>query len=231
MSAAHVVTISKKALDLGFLYIPAEVAQDAFPEEEENTTIRVYFDETDNVENRLTYSPLRRRVYGLTAWYKDHEARADDAVAIENLKYRKFRFAFQTGNGRRMANGRTRLRPPYLTGEPVHFKSIAYAPQNEAGVILLWAEMRKELGMDYVTSLGPSYIVNGPDAVVKMPAGKGWVDKLVEFEFKSRNAKGKHNFDFIDYIVCWEHNWPDCPVEVIELKSRLDDLRATEPSE
>ena len=22
-----------------------------------------------------------------------------------------------------------------------------------------------------------------------------------------------------DLIVCWEHNWPECPLEVIELKS------------
>ena len=22
----------------------------------------------------------------------------------------------------------------------------------------------------------------------------------------------------LDIIVCWEHNWPECPLEVIELK-------------
>jgi hypothetical protein len=24
-----------------------------------------------------------------------------------------------------------------------------------------------------------------------------------------------------DTIVCWEHNWPDCPVEVLELKTAV----------
>jgi hypothetical protein len=75
------------------------------------------------------------------------------------------------------------------------------------------------LGMDYVTSLSPDYIKGGPDAVVKMPVGKGWIDKFIEFEFKSRNAKGKHDFKYIDYVVCWEDNWKDCPVEVISLKN------------
>jgi hypothetical protein len=25
-------------------------------------------------------------------------------------------------------------------------------------------------------------------------------------------------------IVCWEHNWPECPVEVLELRAVLDEL-------
>jgi hypothetical protein len=27
-----------------------------------------------------------------------------------------------------------------------------------------------------------------------------------------------------DMIVCWEHNWPECPLEVIELKTVMRGL-------
>jgi hypothetical protein len=28
-----------------------------------------------------------------------------------------------------------------------------------------------------------------------------------------------------DIIVCWEHDWPDCPIEVIELRDVIRKLR------
>jgi hypothetical protein len=28
-----------------------------------------------------------------------------------------------------------------------------------------------------------------------------------------------HSLDGADLIVCWTHNWPECPLEVLELKS------------
>jgi len=31
-----------------------------------------------------------------------------------------------------------------------------------------------------------------------------------------------HEWSECDLIVCWEHNWPECPVEVIELKKELE---------
>jgi hypothetical protein len=30
-----------------------------------------------------------------------------------------------------------------------------------------------------------------------------------------------HPPDGCDLIVCWEHNWPESPLEVVELKSAL----------
>jgi hypothetical protein len=47
-----------------------------------------------------------------------------------------------------------------------------------------------------------------------------WEDVLVEFEFESRNFKEhRHDPAGCDVMVCWRHNWPDCPewLEVIEL--------------
>ena len=28
-----------------------------------------------------------------------------------------------------------------------------------------------------------------------------------------------------DLIVCWENNWPECPLEVIELKTEFERLQ------
>jgi hypothetical protein len=33
--------------------------------------------------------------------------------------------------------------------------------------------------------------------------------------------KHLHNHRECDIIVCWTHNWPECPLEVIELKKHL----------
>jgi hypothetical protein len=30
-----------------------------------------------------------------------------------------------------------------------------------------------------------------------------------------------HDPNGCDIIVCWEHNWPECPLEVIELKKEI----------
>ena len=34
-----------------------------------------------------------------------------------------------------------------------------------------------------------------------------------------------HDPNGCDIIVCWEHNWPECPLEVIELKKEIAKLR------
>jgi hypothetical protein len=42
----------------------------------------------------------------------------------------------------------------------------------------------------------------------------------VEIEFQSRNfLLHHHDAKVCDVIVCWEHNWPECPeeIEVVEL--------------
>lgn len=48
-----------------------------------------------------------------------------------------------------------------------------------------------------------------------------WKRVRIEFEFESRNFKEhRHDLDGCDVIVCWRHNWADCPerIEVVELE-------------
>ena len=43
-----------------------------------------------------------------------------------------------------------------------------------------------------------------------------------EFEYESRNfLKHMHDVKGCDLIICWRHNWPECPLEVLELRKAL----------
>ena len=53
-----------------------------------------------------------------------------------------------------------------------------------------------------------------------------WEPVSIEFEFKSRNfLEHGHNPNECDMIVCWIHDWLDCPLEVIELKKILEESK------
>jgi hypothetical protein len=45
-----------------------------------------------------------------------------------------------------------------------------------------------------------------------------WQRSRIEFEKESRNFLAHmHPASHCDLIVCWVHNWKECPVEVLEL--------------
>jgi hypothetical protein len=49
----------------------------------------------------------------------------------------------------------------------------------------------------------------------------------IEFEFKSRNFRDHgHSPQGCDIIVCWRHNWPECPphLEVVRMSRPLLEL-------
>jgi hypothetical protein len=99
-------------------------------------------------------------------------------------------------------------------GEPLHFRGMQNTPVNETGVVSLFAALAVELGF-VVESLTPGF----PDCEAKRRVGKVWERVRIEFEFQSRNFRDhRHDPEACDLIVCWEHNWPKCPLEVLELK-------------
>lgn len=116
-------------------------------------------------------------------------------------------------------------RPRLLKGRPVYGPPVApngwaHEPINEAGVLFLFARLADRLGF-VVTSLQAGF----PDceALREVQPGR-WQRVLIEFEFYSRNFLNHgHNKDGCDMIVCWVHNWPECPasLEVVELKTVL----------
>jgi hypothetical protein len=121
---------------------------------------------------------------------------------------------------------------PDVVGEPINFRGIVYAPMNEAGVILLFSKVMKDLGMIYESS--PSK--NFPDMIARRKEGGGqggWTKRYIEFEYKSSHFKThKHDPEKCDIIVCWIHDWKDCPLEVIELRDLVTSGQlSSEPEE
>jgi len=108
-----------------------------------------------------------------------------------------------------------------VVGEPINFRGMVYAPLNEAGVILLFARVMDDLGIIYESS-PPRF----PDMIGRRRVGGKWQRVRIEFEYKSSNFKEHgHDPSKCDIIVCWEHDWPDCPIEVIELRDVIRKLR------
>jgi len=104
-----------------------------------------------------------------------------------------------------------------IVGDLINFRGLVYAPINENGVIFLFGKVADDLNM-YIEEIKPGF----PDCIGRRFVGKGWERVAIEFEYQSLNFKQHgHDFKKCDIIICWEHNWNDCPIEVIELKSEI----------
>lgn len=101
-----------------------------------------------------------------------------------------------------------------IVGDPINFEGLIYGPLNENGVIFLFSKIHDKLGFN-IEAVQAAF----PDAKGRRKTQKGWEDVWIEFEYKSSSFKVRnHDPKECDIIVCWEHDWKDCPIEVIELK-------------
>jgi hypothetical protein len=104
-------------------------------------------------------------------------------------------------------------RPVY--GRLLRPSPLVCAPVNEQGVIFLFGALAERMGFQMLR-IQTEY----PDGEALRMMSENRLQRVrIEFEFESRNFL-RHNHDpaFCDLIVCWEDNWPDSPLEVIELK-------------
>jgi len=101
-----------------------------------------------------------------------------------------------------------------IVGDLINFRGLVYSPINENGVIFLFGKVMEDLNM-YIEEIKPGF----PDCIGRRFTGKGWERVSIEFEYRSSHFQ-QHRHDPIkcDIIVCWEHDWHDCPIEVIELR-------------
>ncbi len=124
------------------------------------------------------------------------------------------------GKGKKKATGK-----PCRLGKPLNFRGILYEPQSEHAVIHLFGTVSEEMGyrMEKIQHAYPDGI-----ALRKVPGGRGaWERVRVEFELRSSNFRlHKHDPAYCDAIICWEHDWEDCPLEVVELKRVVEALAA-----
>jgi Homing endonuclease associated repeat len=110
------------------------------------------------------------------------------------------------------------LRGKPVYGSPLHAGPLAHAPTNEMGVIYLFGALAGELGF-IVTRIQTEF----PDCEAMRKSGHDqWQRLRLEFEFESRNFLAhQHDPQGCDLVVCWTHNWPECPehLEVLELSA------------
>ena len=118
-----------------------------------------------------------------------------------------------------------RRRKRRIVGPRSQIPDLVYEPINEMGVIFLFAKYHKELGIEYIEGIQQGF----PDAFGRRKIGKTEYEPVdIEFEFKSLDFKNhQHDPNQCDIIVCWEHNWKECPIEVIELKTAISKMPAT----
>jgi hypothetical protein len=112
-------------------------------------------------------------------------------------------------------------RPIY--GPPLPLPELMHEPVSEGGVIYAFGIMARRLGFA-VRGIQSAF----PDCDAMRETAKGqWQPVKVEFELESRNfLKHKHDPNGCDVIVCWVHNWPECPahIEVIELSKVMKEM-------
>lgn len=109
-------------------------------------------------------------------------------------------------------------RPVY--GDPLMMPEMAHEPTNEAGVVFAFGVLARRLRF---VVLRVQTMFPDCEAVRRMARGQ-WQRVKIEFEFESRSfVKHKHDPKGCDVIVCWTHNWAECPkwIEVVELKKEI----------
>jgi hypothetical protein len=108
-------------------------------------------------------------------------------------------------------------------GAPLSFGPLMYEPTTEAGVLVLFGVVAMPLGFA-IERVGAGF----PDCEAKQRVAGGWRRVRIEFEYQSSNfVRHGHDPDGCDLIVCWEHNWPDARLEVLELKQEIRSLKPT----
>jgi hypothetical protein len=108
-------------------------------------------------------------------------------------------------------------------GDPIDFRGMRYAPTNRDGVLFLFSKIHLELGM-----LVEHLRVGGyPDCEARRqdPKTHGYTKCSITFELHS-SAFQRHvsRQEQCHLVVCWEHDWPGCPIEVLALKDAIATL-------
>jgi hypothetical protein len=102
-------------------------------------------------------------------------------------------------------------------GALMRFRALDHAPTTENAVIFLFGLVAEELGF-VLESVGVAF----PDAVGRRRVAHGWRHVRIEFELMSRTFRDDgHKARDCDLIVCWEDNWPESPLEVLELRREI----------
>lgn len=116
--------------------------------------------------------------------------------------------------------------PPLPTHgvEPLQFRGLRFAPVNRLGVAYLFGMICHELGYILETPRN-----GAPDFEARRSLdtdGRQWGHLTLSFDFRSSDLRQRllSNDDPCDLLICWIHDWPECPREVMELRKIIPHL-------
>jgi hypothetical protein len=147
-------------------------------------------------------------------YHGDTETRRAAEEGSREASFRETRRRTRIAEGEITQCGVDKSKP--VMGEPFDRSPMTNAPVNELGVMVLFGMVAARLGLQVESVQGKF-----PDCVAKRQVAPGkWQHLRIEFEYESKNFKlHGHDPKGCDMIVCWRHNWKDCPegIEVVEL--------------
>jgi hypothetical protein len=165
----------------------------------------------------------------------EHFKKEDSSISIEDAEraLETYPLADQHGGGEEENMGESKVKYIPRTikpkqgkkrsrkvGEPINFRSIKHAPVEKMGVVFLFSMVAAELGFA-VESISPDF----PDCEGKRCVdleNERWEHVRIQIEYKSSDLqKQEWNENECDILICWIHDWDDCPIEILELKSEI----------
>lgn len=107
--------------------------------------------------------------------------------------------------------------------KPFSFRGLTQPPVNKSGVIFIFGLIHGELGYSVSQFLAGQPDAQGERCVDRL--NKRWEPIHIYFEYKSSDVQFEVRTTGVkEILVCWDHDWRSCPVEVLELRSVLQQL-------
>lgn len=116
-----------------------------------------------------------------------------------------------------------KAKKPKNLGPKINFRGLKHEPVNREGVMFLFGMVAMDLGY-VITAVSDDFPAAEGRRCVDIATDK-WEEVELDFYFQSSELKRTITNDSeFDIVICWRHDWPDCPLEVLELKSIIKDL-------
>jgi len=100
-----------------------------------------------------------------------------------------------------------------IVGDLVGRRGIVYAPINRAGVLLLFGRLLDEFDM-----LIEEIAADCAYVVARRRIDSGWEKVRIALAYRSSELSAGPDSG-PDLLICWQHDWPACPIRTFELKS------------
>jgi hypothetical protein len=112
---------------------------------------------------------------------------------------------------------------PHRQGRTLNFRAFAYTPTCEHDVVQMFGAVAQELGFEILANRSAF-----PDCQARRRrpgTRETFVECLIEYEFASSDyRRHRHPVSGCDLLVCWKHDWPECPIQVLELRREIRNL-------